>query len=173
LSLPLASSPMPDNKISVMIVCLGNICRSPMGEAVLAHQAKQRGLDIEVQSSGTADYHVGEEPDERTVAVCKSNGVPINHTAQQIGSADFNKFDYILASDQNNLTNLQRMQPKGSKAKVELWGAFDDGKPIQDPWYGDTASFKRVYEQVSRYSTKFLEKEFGPAEKITRSGAKF
>jgi len=127
-----------------------------MGHAVMEHEAKKKGLNIKVDSAGTAAYHEGEEPDERTVATCKKHGVPIEHLARVVIPNDFISFDYILASDDQNLTNLQRMAPKGSKAKVTLFGSFDDGKPIQDPYYGGMGGFERTYEQCVRYSHAFF-----------------
>ncbi|KAG9055954.1 hypothetical protein FS842_000678 [Serendipita sp. 407] len=101
---------------SVLVVCLGNICRSPMGQAVLTHVAKERGIDIHVESAGTAGYHVGDEPDERTVATCQRHGVKINSLAQQVERSHFKRFDYILASDRSNLSTLERVKPADSTA---------------------------------------------------------
>ncbi|GAA5924158.1 tyrosine protein phosphatase LTP1 [Sporobolomyces koalae] len=146
----------------VLMCCLGNICRSPMAEAVLQDVVNKRGLkDFQVDSCGTAGYHVGEEPDERTTSVCRKHGVPINSTARQLQRSDFDKFDYILAMDAwGNLKNIQKVQPKGSKAKVALFGSFDDGKDIEDPYYGGKDGFEKTYEQCVRYSEALL-KEMG------------
>ncbi|KAI6162068.1 phosphotyrosine protein phosphatase I superfamily [Pisolithus thermaeus] len=81
--------------LSVLIVCLGNICRSPMGEAVLKHEAEKRGIAINVDSAGTGAYHVGEPPDERTVATCREHNIPVNHLARQVEQSDFKDFQYI------------------------------------------------------------------------------
>ncbi|KAI0304999.1 phosphotyrosine protein phosphatase I superfamily [Russula brevipes] len=125
----------------VLIVCLGNICRSPMGEAVLRHVAMERNVDLTVDSAGTAGYHVGEEPDERTVSTCKKFGVPIAHEARQVSQRDFYNFTHILASDQSNLGNLIRMKPSDATAEVKLWGSYLDEKPIADPYYGGIVSW--------------------------------
>ncbi|TFK56953.1 LMWPc-domain-containing protein [Heliocybe sulcata] len=143
---------------SVLVVCLGNICRSPMGEAVLKHIASERGVDLLVDSAGTAGYHVTEEPDERTTAVCLKHGVPIFHEAQQVSIDDFHKHDYILAADESNLRNLERIKPRGSKAVVRLWGSYLDNKPIQDPYYGGISGFETCYQQCVRLSHAFLDK---------------
>ncbi|KAH7104117.1 putative LTP1-protein-tyrosine-phosphatase [Auriculariales sp. MPI-PUGE-AT-0066] len=145
------------SKPRVLAVCLGNICRSPMVEAVLAHTANERGIDIEVDSAGTAGYHIGEEPDERTVATCKKHGVPIDSTARQVKREDFTTFDYILASDKNNLSNLESMKPRGSTAVVRLFGSWDDNKEIADPYYGGMNGFERCYQQCVRYSNALLD----------------
>lgn len=132
-----------------------------MGEAVLQHIANQRGLNVSVSSCGTADYHVGEEPDERTTMTCKKHNVPVSHEAQQISQEHFKTFDYILASDLNNLANLERIKPRNSKAVVKLFGAYDDDKSIQDPYYGGMNGFETCYQQCVRYSNKFLDTVFG------------
>jgi len=144
-------------ELKVLVVCLGNICRSPMGEAVLADIAKKRGLDITVDSAGTAGYHVGEEPDERTVAVCKKHKVPINSTARQVTTSDFTRFTHILASDKNNLRDLERIKPANATAEVRLWGSYLDNEPVPDPYYGGTDGFEKVFQQVTKFSNAFLD----------------
>ncbi|KAF8528004.1 putative LTP1-protein-tyrosine-phosphatase [Hysterangium stoloniferum] len=156
---------MSSQSTSVLIVCLGNICRSPLGEAVLAHEAKQRGIDIKVDSAGTAAYHVGEDPDERSVATCKKYGVPISHEARKVSPDDFRNFTHILASDTMNLINLERMKPKDGTAIVRLWGSYEDDKPIEDPYYGGVAGFDDVYQQCLRYSRAFLDQLNAAPEK--------
>ncbi|KAF9056520.1 low molecular weight phosphotyrosine protein phosphatase [Panaeolus papilionaceus] len=144
-------------KIKALVVCLGNICRSPMGEAVLKEVAKQRGIEIGVDSAGTAGYHVGEEPDERTVEVCKRHKVPIDSLARQVSTSDFLKFTHILASDESNLRNLERIKPSNGTAEVCLWGSYLDNKPVPDPYYGNIDGFEKVYEQCVRLSNAFLD----------------
>lgn len=134
-----------------------------MGEAVLKHVAKERGIDIHVESAGTAGYHVGEEPDDRTVAVCKKHGVPINHEARQVSAEDFKKFTHILASDEANLRALERMKPKDATAEVRLWGSYADNKAIADPYYGGMNGFEQVYKQCVEYSNAFLDQVVGNA----------
>ncbi|KAF8320128.1 phosphotyrosine protein phosphatases I [Clavulina sp. PMI_390] len=129
----------------------------------MAHEAKKKGLDVFVDSAGTAAYHVGEEPDERTTATCKKHGVPIDHLARAVTTEDFDTFDWIMASDQQNLANLKRMAPADSKAKVVLFGSFDDNKPIQDPYYGGISGFETTYEQCVRYSNAFFKAVFPSA----------
>ncbi|KAI0076236.1 phosphotyrosine protein phosphatase [Panus rudis PR-1116 ss-1] len=150
-----------DKTASVLVVCLGNICRSPMGEAVLKHVAKQRGIDLKVDSAGTAGYHVGEEPDDRTVATCRKHGVPIKHEARQVQAEDFRTFTHILASDEQNLRNLNRMKPRDATAEVRLFGSYVDNQQIPDPYYGGINGFEQVYQQCVRYSNAFLDEVFG------------
>ncbi|KAG2748804.1 phosphotyrosine protein phosphatase [Suillus brevipes Sb2] len=151
--------------ISVLIVCLGNICRSPMGEAVLRNEALKRGItDIHVDSAGTAAAHIGEDPDERTIEVCGMKDVPISHSARQVRGSDFTSFDYILAADGSNLRALERHvgHSEGSKATVKLWGSYlPDNKPIPDPYYGGLDGFKDVYEQCVKLSNAFLDEVAG------------
>lgn len=128
-----------------------------MGEAVLADTATKRGLNIEVDSAGTAGYHIGEEPDERTVEVCKKHRVPILCVARQVRTSDFTQFTHILASDKNNLRDLERIKPSNATAEVRLWGSYLDDKPIPDPYYGGTDGFENVFQQVTRLSNAFLD----------------
>lgn len=100
LALP-ASSSRPAFTMAttkVLCVCLGNICRSPAAEAILQHLANEHGVALEVDSCGTAGYHVGERPDPRTIEVCKKNNVPINSRCRQLKKGDFDEFDIIIGS---------------------------------------------------------------------------
>lgn len=137
-----------------------------MGHAVLEHEAKKRGLPVVVDSAGTAAYHVGELPDERTIATCKKHSVPINHHARAVESSDFKTFDYILASDNANLSNLKSMAPRGSTATIALFGSFGDGQPIADPYYGGINGFEKTYDQCMQYSNGFLDQVFGKKESV-------
>ncbi|CAE6515380.1 unnamed protein product [Rhizoctonia solani] len=157
---------MSEKEVSVLIVCLGNICRSPMGHAVLEHEAKKRGLPVVVDSAGTGAYHVGKLSDERTIATCKKHSVPINHRARVVESSDFKTFDYILASDSANLSNLKSMAPKDSTATIALFGSYGDNKPIADPYYGGIDGFEKAYDQCVRYSNEFLDQVFGKKESV-------
>jgi len=151
----------PQKPLRVLVVCLGNICRSPMGEAVLKHIASQRGIDIAVDSCGTAGYHVGEDPDSRTVEVCKKNNVPISHQARQLSVSDFKDFTHILASDASNLGDIDRRKPANTTADIRLWGSYLDGKPIPDPYYGGKDGFNKVYQQCVALSNAFLDEVTG------------
>ncbi|KAJ7492764.1 phosphotyrosine protein phosphatase I superfamily, partial [Mycena latifolia] len=138
----------------------GNICRSPMGEAVLRVAAKKRGLNIIVDSCGTAGYHVGEDPDDvsrPTVSTCKKHKIPISHHSRKITSSDFTEFTHILASDANNLRDLKRIMPDDSTAEIRLWGSYLDGKSIPDPWYGGLSGFESTFQQCTSLSEAFLD----------------
>ncbi|KIO25070.1 hypothetical protein M407DRAFT_244212 [Tulasnella calospora MUT 4182] len=152
--------------IRILVVCLGNICRSPspMGEAVLQHEANRLKLPVTVDSAGTGDYHIGKIPDGRTMDTCKKHGVPVNHRARQLEEKDFNEFDYILASDNQNLSNIQRVAPRNPKAQVVLFGSFGDDKAIVDPYYGppgDLSAFEECYKQCLAYSEGLLKSVYG------------
>jgi low molecular weight phosphotyrosine protein phosphatase len=145
----------------VLIVCLGNICRSPMGEAVLRKVAKDRDIDIFVDSAGTSSYHIDDEPDERTTATCEKFGVPISHGARQVCEKDFYSFTHILAADTSNLNNLLRKKPDDATAEVKLWGSYlDDNKSIPDPYYGGIEGFEGIYHQCVKLSNAFLDTLF-------------
>ncbi|KAJ8083803.1 Low molecular weight phosphotyrosine protein phosphatase [Marasmius tenuissimus] len=132
-----------------------------MGEAVLREIAKKRGLDITVDSCGTGAYHVGEDPDDRTVATCKKHGVPISHKARAVDDEDYTTFTHILAADGSNLRALERNKPRGSTAEVRLWGSYHDNEPIGDPYYGGINGFETVYQQCVTFSNAFLDDVFG------------
>merc|ERR1711939_4723 len=146
-------------KYSVLFVCLGNICRSPLAEAVFAHVVKTRGLTSHfdrIDSAGTAGYHIGEEPDERSQAVCRKNGVPIDSCARQLARDDFGTFTHIVGMDDMNMRNIERIKPAGSRATVRMFGSYGDGKAIQDPYYGGSNGFQKTYGQCVAYSDGLL-----------------
>jgi protein-tyrosine phosphatase len=130
---------------SVLFVCLGNICRSPLAEAAFRREAERLGLDVEADSAGTGDWHVGGPPDRRAIAVAARNGVDISRLkARQVGPEDFGRFDHIVALDAQNLRDLRRMQPAGTKAKLSL--LLDhvegrEGQQVADPYHGGDDHF--------------------------------
>lgn len=141
----------------VLIVCLGNICRSPIGEAALKHVAQERNITLVVDSAGTSRYHIGEEPDDRAIAVCRTNNVPIKHYARQVNPEDFHNFTHILAADEANLRTLLQKKPRGSTAEVRLWGSYLDNREIDDPYYGDMGGFTECFEQCTRLSHALID----------------
>lgn len=138
--------------VRVLMVCLGNICRSPTAEAMLRHKVHEAGLDgrIEVDSAGTADYHVDSPPDRRSVAHGERRGLRMAHLrGRQVERDDFDRFDLVLAMDEDNLMNLRRLQPAGSRAKVELLMSYAPeagSQVVPDPYYGDADGFERVLD---------------------------
>ncbi|MCR2834038.1 low molecular weight protein-tyrosine-phosphatase [Parerythrobacter lacustris] len=139
-------------KPSVLFVCLGNICRSPLAEAALRKAAADAGLVIDIDSAGTADYHVGKAPDPRSVAEAAAFGVDISHLrARQVTANDFRRFDFIYALDHSNLRDLQRIAPADATATLAL--VLDavpgrEGAPVADPYYGGEEDFRATREDV-------------------------
>lgn len=133
---------------SILFVCLGNICRSPLAEGIAKKIAKERGLDILIDSAGTSNYHIGEPPDSRSVAVAYQNGVDISMLrGRQISRSD-SKFDLIVAMDRQNYINISRL---GLENRLVMMGEFGlDGADIPDPYYGDSKDFKRVYDMLTK-----------------------
>lgn len=137
----------------VLFVCLGNICRSPLAEAAFRKAAAEAGLDVEVDSAGTANYHVGEPPDPRSVDEAARHGIDITHyRGRQLAPADFHEFDWILGMDASNMTNIARVDPGDGKAHVTM--LLDlvpgrEGADLADPWYGGEDNFRDTWEDVS------------------------
>lgn len=139
------------------MVCLGNICRSPTAEGVLRHLLQQENppLPIEVDSAGTADYHVGDPPDRRSRHAAMERGIDISHLrGRQVEAADFSRFDLILAMDQENLRELQRVRPANSRADLKLFMdyAAERGSEVPDPYYRDAAAFEKVLDLTAAAS---------------------
>ena len=147
------------------MVCLGNICRSPMAEAIFNKLLKERGLDnvFSCDSAGTAAYHVGELADFRTRKICELNSAPLNHRGRKIHKDDLNVFDLILTMDLMNYKDvLDLLQVTDTdKNKVRLMRSFEpDGysKEVPDPYYGDLDDFKLVYTMLDQACNAFLDK---------------
>ncbi|KAH7912592.1 phosphotyrosine protein phosphatase I superfamily [Hygrophoropsis aurantiaca] len=145
--------------LSVLVVCHGNICRSPMGEAIMKKEAAAKGLNITIDSAGTSNEHPRSHPYPRTLDVCKKYNVPIKHSARQVTDADYRTFDYILAADSKNLSALEARKPRNATATVCLWGSYLDGKSISDPWWADDEeAFEECYQHCLKLTNAFLEK---------------
>ena len=138
--------------LSILFVCLGNICRSPLAEAAMRRRAMDAGLDIEVDSAGTGDWHVGSPPDRRAIAVAARHGIDIAHMrARQVTPDDFHRFDHIVALDRDNLFALETLQPPGGRARLSL--LLDhvegrEGEPVMDPYYGAEEHFDLAWSDV-------------------------
>ncbi|SNR35243.1 low molecular weight protein-tyrosine-phosphatase [Actinomadura mexicana] len=137
----------------VTFVCTGNICRSPMAEWVLRHHAEKEGLDVEVDSSGTGGWHVGDAADERTAAALERAGYRSAHIARQFDAGWFDRYDMIIALDASHRQALRSMAPnRQARGNIRLLREFDpdaDGDlDVPDPYYGGRADFDLVLEQV-------------------------
>ena len=150
-------------KVSVLVVCTGNICRSPTGEGVLRHLARERGLAerITVRSAGTHDYHVGECPDSRTLEHASRRGYDLSaQRAMQVSREHFHEFDYVLAMDRSHLRQLKALAPPDAKARL---GMFLDastrwkGEEVPDPYYGGAAGFEQVLDMVEDAARGWLD----------------
>ncbi|XP_030260752.1 low molecular weight phosphotyrosine protein phosphatase isoform X1 [Sparus aurata] len=149
---------------SVLFVCLGNICRSPIAEAVFRKMATEAGVvdNWRIDSAATSTYEIGNSPDDRGQACMKRHSVPMRHVARQVTKEDFKSFEYILCMDESNLSELNRKAKsvKDYKAKIELLGSYDpqNQRIIKDPYYGSDEDFEKVYEQCVRCCKVFLER---------------
>lgn len=138
---------------SVLFVCLGNICRSPLAEAALREEAARLGLHLTIDSAGTGNWHAGEPPDRRAIAVARKNGVDITGLrARQVRPDDFFDFSEIVALDRSNLRDLSQIAPEGATARLSL--LLDhipgrEGQDVVDPWYGDDDGFDVTWTEVT------------------------
>ncbi len=145
---------------SVLFVCLGNICRSPLAEGIFRREAAARKVPVEVDSAGTGDYHIGSLPDARARAEGESRGCDMTMRARQVRPSDFERFDYVIAMDAQNRRNLLRMAGPNA-AKVHLMRDFDPTAPrdaeVPDPYYGGLAHFTEVAEMIERATDGLLD----------------
>ncbi|MBJ10134.1 MAG: protein-tyrosine-phosphatase [Flavobacteriales bacterium] len=139
--------------MKILMVCLGNICRSPMAEGIMR---KLGGKKVEVDSAGTADYHIGFQPDKRMIATAIEHGVDIsNLRARQFQSDDFDSFDLIFAMDSSNYQNIISLaKDDNDKQKVKM---ILDNSNVPDPYYGGDEGFEHVYQLLHEACQKFLE----------------
>ena len=146
----------------IVFVCLGNICRSPLAEAIFKHKLKSKNLDryLEADSCGTANYHVGDSPDPRTIANALKNGVTIKHVGRQLSEDDLEYFDIVLAMDQSNYQNILRLSNSGvHRSKIKLMREYDSigkGNDVPDPYYGGEKNFQEVFEILDRSLEHFI-----------------
>jgi protein-tyrosine phosphatase len=138
---------------SVLFVCLGNICRSPLAEAAFRQAAAQAGLRVDIDSAGTGNWHVGNPPDPRARAQGKAHGVDMSaYRARQVGPADFTRFTHIFALDAGNLADLKRLAPAHATAHVGLlldMVPARAGQSVADPYYGGPEDFAVTWQEVS------------------------
>lgn len=154
--------------VKILYVCLGNICRSPIAEGTMQALINQKGLadKIAVDSAGTADYHIGALPDHRTRENADQNGITLKHKCRQLSIQDFSDFNYIVAMDTNNLSDIQILSLTAfgthqSEETVFLMRKFDpmgqETDSVPDPYYGTKTDFENVFQIVLRSNEAFLE----------------
>ena len=147
---------------SILFVCLGNICRSPLAEAVLRAEAERLRLDLIVDSAGTGNWHAGEPPDPRAQATARRHGVDISGLrARQVTPADFRRFTHVIALDHDNLANLRRIMPDDATAELSL--LLDhlpgrEGQAVTDPYFGDDAGFEVTWSEVTAAAERLAER---------------
>jgi len=151
--------------MKVLMVCLGNICRSPMAEGILRSMAVQKGLDIEVDSCGTASYHVGQHPDPRSVSKSMEHNIDISSLyGRQFGITDFDEFDFILTMDTYNyddIRSLARNDDDLQKVKMILnYSHPEEDKDVPDPYYGGAQGFENVFQLLDKASEAFIRNHF-------------
>ena len=150
-------------KVSVVFVCMGNICRSPTAEAVFRHYVESAGLSgqILIDSAGTHDYHIGDPPDLRTQRAAQQRGYDMSGLrGRQVEEDDFHRFDYVLAMDKANLAILQRLAPPDGTTKARLfleYARHHAEREVPDPYYGGADGFERVLDMVEDAAEGLLQ----------------
>lgn len=146
------------SSLRVLVVCLGNICRSPLGEAVLRDAAKRRNLRIQVDSAGTGGWHVGQPPDRRSIDEAHRRGVDISQQrGRKVQREDLDAFDVLLAMDQQNLKDLQSLAKNDEELrKIQLF--MPDGREVPDPYHGTMRDFALVFDWAEEAANLWMEK---------------
>lgn len=150
-------------KIKVLFICMGNICRSPTAHGVFRSLVQQRNLQtlIEIDSAGTHAYHVGEPPDRRAQSTALQRGIDLSDLrARPVNTEDFELFDYILAMDEDNYTILLSQCPDQSREKVQLLMSFAPHlkrREVPDPYYGGIKGFENVFDMIDQAARGLLD----------------
>lgn len=140
-------------KQSILFVCLGNICRSPLAEGVFRSVLAERGMadEVLVDSAGMGDWHAGQAPDHRAIAVARANGLDISgQQARAITEEDFRRFDLILGMDRKNIRELNEIAPDAFRDRIHLFLDYAGvgAKEVPDPYFGDAAGFADTYRLI-------------------------
>ncbi|WP_411817412.1 low molecular weight protein-tyrosine-phosphatase [Hyphococcus sp. DH-69] len=143
----------------ILFVCLGNICRSPAAEGILRAKAKDRDFEVFIDSAGTGGWHVGNPPDSRMIKSAAARGIDISYQrARQVDLSDFYQFDYLLAMDLSNHSDLLDLAPHNRTCDIRLFLDFADGdvRETPDPYYGGAHGFEHVLDLLERGADGFL-----------------
>lgn len=145
----------------VLMVCLGNICRSPTAQGVLEQMAAARGMDVQVDSAGTSGWHIGEPPDLRSQQAARARGYNISaQQGRQVNVHDFDEFDYILAMDSDNLADLKAICPTHFTGHLGLFldfGKRHDYRDVPDPYHGGSQGFALVVDLIEDAAAGLLD----------------
>ncbi len=151
---------MNEHGRGVLFVCLGNICRSPLAEAIARRKFCEAGLSVPVASAGTGNWHVGEGADARACAVARAHGYDLErHSARQVMARDFDRYDWIMAMDRSNLAGLKELQPESGHARLVLFlsqAGIDDTVEVPDPYFGGDDGFRTVLRLLERAMDRLL-----------------
>jgi len=146
--------------ISIVFVCLGNICRSPLAEGIFKKMLHDEGLTTKfyVDSAGTSAYHLGDQPDYRSCQVAEKHGITLSHEAKQLSFSDLHTFHYIIAMDNNNYRGIKALgEAKGQVILMRDFDTQEQGKDVPDPYYGGIEGFEDVYQICYRSCKNLLE----------------
>jgi protein-tyrosine phosphatase len=154
---------MDSERTRILFVCLGNICRSPLAEAVFRAEMKKRGVEdlFEVDSAGTSGYHAGCSPDRRSTEEARRRGVEVCGTSRQITHEDLHEFDYVIAMDGENFADIDQLKAAvdgtAKLHRLREWGPDGDTLDVPDPYYGGASGFERVHDIIERSCAALLE----------------
>jgi protein-tyrosine phosphatase len=153
-------------KPKILMVCLGNICRSPMAHGILQHKVSMLKLDWEIDSAGTSDWHRGELPDKRAIDCMKKHGIDITYQrSRPFIKDDFGDFDVIYVMDRNNyrdVISLASNEEEMQKVKLLMSEVYPEKETdVPDPYYGGDAGFEHVYKMLDKASDKIVERYSG------------
>ena len=146
---------------SILFVCTGNICRSPLAEGIFIDLAQKANFKVHVESAGTSNWHHGEDPDPRSIEIAKKNQIVLPSKAQPLKQSDFENFSYLVAMDHSHYDHMKVMSNKKYHSKIKLMRDYDlpkfKGKDVPDPYYGGKKGFEEVYNMLVQSCQSFLK----------------